>query len=334
MDHSQRPIDNIQNHSDYQRVRPVRSYTVNQLRSGKQAVDLSANTNINTADLKSNPRQLNNLIAYISTRLGISSSTAFMSFRTLLQYSPNRSEFTLAELTNHIANITKNPDDISLDSNNQLSDPKKANNLNQTTTNNTIKSLNDAQASKLAQPSGELNFKTTDKFVSNKAGFRPEAKASLISSSKFSKEVLSNKNFASWLVNNPSAMLLMSKKPAFLNFYTAMTNRQVLKDISPLMLSYLVAIAAQVLKLKQLKNNSTDYDIERIKAQRDNKLVTQQTVNQANKVKAVSDGVYTELTSSAKNFMLEAERFAEEERAMFSSMQKKIERRVKNYFKK
>jgi hypothetical protein len=150
-----------------------------------------------------------------------------------------------------------------------------------------------------------------------------------------SKNVLSNKNFASWLLASPPALASMMTKRDYTNMLSAMMNKNILDKSSPLFIAQMGSLVAQLLKLKQGKTNTTAG----IEEERKLEEITQEDkVSSAEHthsiVDSVKDVINTIPIKSVKDFLLEAERFVEEEIALFYSIQKSIEREILNQVKK
>lgn len=150
-----------------------------------------------------------------------------------------------------------------------------------------------------------------------------------------SRNVLSNKDFASWLLASPPALASMMTKRDYTNLLSAMMNKNILDKSSPLFIAQMGSLVAQVLKLKQGKTNTTaGIEEERISEE----IVQEDKVSSAEHthsiVDSVKDVINTIPIKSVKDFLLEAERFVEEEIALFYSIQKSIEREILNQVKK
>ncbi|MFZ4084632.1 MAG: hypothetical protein ACOYK1_03705 [Vampirovibrionia bacterium] len=150
-----------------------------------------------------------------------------------------------------------------------------------------------------------------------------------------SKNVLSNKNFASWLLASPPALASMMTKRDYTNMLSAMMNKNVLDKSSPLFIAQMGSLVAQLLKLKQGKTNTTAGIEEERKLE---EIIQEDKVSSAEHthsiVDSVKDVINTIPIKSVKDFLLEAERFVEEEIALFYSIQKSIEREILNQVKK
>jgi hypothetical protein len=150
-----------------------------------------------------------------------------------------------------------------------------------------------------------------------------------------SKNVLSNKNFASWLLASPPALASMMTKRDYTNMLSAMMNKNILDKSSPLFIAQMGSLVAQLLKLKQGKTNTTAGIEEERKLE---EIVQEDKVSSAEHthsiVDSVKDVINTIPIKSVKDFLLEAERFVEEEIALFYSIQKSIEREILNQVKK
>jgi|694.fasta_scaffold00001_68 hypothetical protein len=150
-----------------------------------------------------------------------------------------------------------------------------------------------------------------------------------------SRNVLSNKDFASWLLASPPALASMMTKRDYTNMLSAMMNTNILDKSSPLFIAQMGSLVAQLLKLKQGKTNTTA-GIEEERTLEE--IVQEDKVSSAEHthsiVDSVKDVINTIPIKSVKDFLLEAERFVEEEIALFYSIQKSIEREILNQVKK
>jgi hypothetical protein len=150
-----------------------------------------------------------------------------------------------------------------------------------------------------------------------------------------SRNVLSNKDFASWLLASPPALASMMTKRDYTNMLSAMMNKNILDKSSPLFIAQMGSLVAQLLKLKQGKTNTTA-GIEEERTLEE--IVQEDKVSSAEHthtiVDSVKDVINTIPIKSVKDFLLEAERFVEEEIALFYSIQKSIEREILNQVKK
>jgi hypothetical protein len=150
-----------------------------------------------------------------------------------------------------------------------------------------------------------------------------------------SKNVLSNKDFASWLLASPPALASMMTKRDYTNMLSAMMNKNILDRSSPLFIAQIGNLVAQLLKLKQGKTNTTAGIEEERKLE---EIIQEDKVSSAEHthsiVDSVKDVINTIPIKSVKDFLLEAERFVEEEIALFYSIQKSIEKEILNQVKK
>jgi hypothetical protein len=150
-----------------------------------------------------------------------------------------------------------------------------------------------------------------------------------------SRNVLSNKDFASWLLSSPPALASMMTKRDYTNMLSAMMNKNILDRSSPLFLAQMGSLVAQLLKLKQGKVNSTAGMEEEQKLE---DTVQEDKISSAEHTHSIVDSVRNVINTipinSVKDFLLEAERFVEEEIALFYSIQKSIEKEILNQVKK
>jgi hypothetical protein len=156
-------------------------------------------------------------------------------------------------------------------------------------------------------------FSREDKFVSA----NPQASVTQL--------VNSPKEFASWLVNNKAAFIMLKANPELTYLLMTLANPNIQK--SPVLLSEIAKMITQVIKMKRGKSQIEVVD-DVVKETMD-KLVTQEMAEHeasiVNTLKNVFDSVKS---ASVRDFMLEAERFAEEEIANLWSLTLKKEKQI------
>lgn len=262
----------------------------------------------------------NNKLADYSSRLMVSSSTLAITLRNIFKYHPNY-RFSYDELFDMLLKA--------LDSQNLN---PKANIENEKAIKKPI--LTDEKA--LA---GKVEF--LDKFSNTNSALRSTNsmdESSLIdlnrmsylaSNPQYPKQIQSNKDFASWLLNNPAALGSMLSKPKFTSFFISAFNPRMLEKISPVFLSQIASLVGQLLKLRQgkiqgpveaqeeEKLDEAEKDLENASADHKHRIVDE-----------VKNVINTIPIKSVKDFLLEAERFVEEEIAMFYSIQKHLENEI------
>lgn len=137
--------------------------------------------------------------------------------------------------------------------------------------------------------------------------------------------VNSPKEFASWLVNNKAAFIMLKANPELTYLLMALANPNVQK--SPILLSEIAKMITQLIKMKRGRSQVEDFD-DNVKESRD-KAVTQEMMEHeagiVNTLKNVFDSIKP---ASVRDFMLEAERFAEEEIANWWSLTLKKEKQI------
>lgn len=136
------------------------------------------------------------------------------------------------------------------------------------------------------------------------------------------KLALSPKEFASWLVNNRSAFVMLKTNPELTYMLMSLNNPRIQQ--SPVLLAELLKLMTQVLKLKQGKT-STDTD-EALKDIRDKEAARVIADHEANIVNNLANTTTAVAVNPLRDFLLEAERFAEEEIANFWSLALKKEK--------
>jgi len=261
------------------------------------------------------------------TRLQVSTATISNALGDILRSYPNQT-FTYDELFNYVLDA--------MNSKNLLNKPLLYD-------ENALKAFDKGNRGDeyLRQPIYK-DFSREINLVSAAATGRESVKSPKILPSQertnfdfMSKNVLSNKNFASWLLASPPALASMMTKRDYTNMLSAMMNKNILDKSSPLFIAQMGSLVAQVLKMKQGKTNTTAG----IEEERKLEEITQEDkVSSAEHthsiVDSVKDVINTIPIKSVKDFLLEAERFVEEEIALFYSIQKSIEREILNQVKK
>ncbi len=172
--------------------------------------------------------------------------------------------------------------------------------------------------------------KSNDFFVSNKPTTNKPSEESTkhkdISLRILSNLVSSPKVFASWLVNNRAAFILLKDSPQATYILSAISNPNI--ALSPLMLAEISKLIAQLMKLKLGKTTSIDDD-EDIDI-RKQKALGEELGHKLSVVGEVHNVIGSLPVSPLKDFLLEAERFAEEEIANRWSITLKKEKQLEH----
>ena len=261
------------------------------------------------------------------TRLQVSTATISNALGDILRSYPNQT-FTYDELFNYVLEAvnSKNLLNKALPDNEHLTKP-------------TEKDLRYDEYSRLPRYkdfSHEINLVS----AAGASRERINPPKTLISQERtnfdfMSRNVLSNKDFASWLLSSPPALASMMTKRDYTNMLSAMMNKNILDRSSPLFLAQMGSLVAQLLKLKQGKVNSTAGMEEEQKLE---DTVQEDKISSAEHTHSIVDSVRNVINTipinSVKDFFLEAERFVEEEIALFYSIQKSIEKEILNQVKK
>ncbi|NQY81201.1 MAG: hypothetical protein HRT47_12915 [Candidatus Caenarcaniphilales bacterium] len=265
----------------------------------------------------------NNKLADYSSRLMVSSSTLSITLRNIFKYHPNY-RFTYDELFNMLLKA--------LDTQN-LANPK-ANIENERAIRKPIATDDKALAGKV-----ELvdRFSSAKKTPVTNTGFDEsalkddlKAVSYLGNNPQYLKQIQSNKDFASWLLNNPAALGSMLSKPKFTSFFISAFNPRMLEKMSPVFFSQIASLIGQLLKLRQGKASGTSMGIEEEDHLEDARKSSEveNDNHHHNIVDEVKNVINTIPIKSVKDFLLEAERFVEEEIAMFYSIQKHLEKEI------
>lgn len=143
--------------------------------------------------------------------------------------------------------------------------------------------------------------------------------------------VTSPKEFASWLVNNKSAFISMRANPAVTNLLIALQNPQIQQ--SPVMLAEIAKLIAQLIKLKQGSKISEYNDSDRVDEERDKEYNVEVSDHEHHVVSNIRETIENVAITPLRDFLIEAERFAEEEVANLWSLtlkkEKELEKKVK-----
>jgi hypothetical protein len=141
----------------------------------------------------------------------------------------------------------------------------------------------------------------------------------------FSKLVSSPRDFASWLVNNKSAYIALRSQPEVTMLLMAIANQQI--RLSPLMLAELAKLLANLIKLKQ-GSSATESADEKAVQDRAQDYMAESSDKEHSAVQSLMGTVSTVALKPLADFLIEAERFAEEEVANMWSLTLKKEREI------
>lgn len=139
--------------------------------------------------------------------------------------------------------------------------------------------------------------------------------------------VSSPKEFASWLVNNRTAFVALRTMPEVTNLLAAIQNP--LLQQSPIVLAELSMLIAQILRLKLGKQAIDEIDDD----ERRQAILTDLAHREHERVSGVTGVAEPTEINPLKDFLLEAERFAEEEVANLWSLALKKEREFEKTLK-
>jgi hypothetical protein len=148
--------------------------------------------------------------------------------------------------------------------------------------------------------------------------------------------VTSPKEFASWLVNNKAAFISMRANPMVTNLLIALQNPQIQQ--SPVMIAEIAKLLAQLVKLKQGSKVGEYNDSERVDEDRDKEDNLEVSDHEHHVVGHIRETIENVAITPLRDFLIEAERFAEEEVANLWSLtlkkEKELEKKVKASLKK
>lgn len=262
-------------------------------------------------------KELTPLIKLLANRLQISE---LMAYKMVRKFMGTGQSSSFSEMRDFLLDFTKAP--TSYEGANKQPVVKQLQDLNQKTNtneidkgfNNITKNLKDIfiqdKILKARTEGAKLLYTSQNQLT-------PNAKLSLTSL------VTRPQEFASWLVNNKAAFIALRANPELTNIVIAMQNPQIQE--SPVLMAQLVALLVQILKLKAGKSPTEDID-EKAKADRDQAYAIQDSDHEVNIVNTVKETIESLTISPIKEFLIEAERFAEEEVANLWSITLKKER--------
>lgn len=137
--------------------------------------------------------------------------------------------------------------------------------------------------------------------------------------------VSSPQAFASWLVNNRAAFLMLKTNPELVNLLLALNNPNVAK--SPVLLQEIYKMITQLIRLKRGRSQIEDFD-DSVKDNLNSAANREVTEHEANIVHSLRQAVEQMPLKQFSNFLIEAERFAEEEIANMWSLALKKEKEL------
>ncbi|MCE2928416.1 MAG: hypothetical protein LW817_02155 [Candidatus Caenarcaniphilales bacterium] len=150
------------------------------------------------------------------------------------------------------------------------------------------------------------------------------------------KLVSSPREFASWLVNNKAAFIALRSNPEFTYILASLQNPRLQQ--SPILISEIVKLMTQLLKLKAGKATTSDDTDENARSIKDEEDATEIYDHEHNIVNTVKTTVESLAVKPVREFLIEAERFAEEEVANLWSLtlkrEKELEKQLSSGLKK
>lgn len=270
-------------------------------------------------------KELDSLVKLISSRLGVSEFTASRVLRKFMGTGSTGSFMEIKDfLTQFLENGTnaRQVNELATDLQSLQNNPKTQDQNFQPIISRLQYGLNQAQLSQSQSNANNFAKAEQDRFVGLNQARVPENPASAL--------VQSPKLFASWLVNNKAAFILLRSNPEAANLLLALQNPQITK--SPVMLSQMAVLIAQLIKLKAGKSLTEDID-EVKKDDFDKQNLTEAADYESNIVNTVRQNIAANKVDTVKDFLLEAERFAEEEIANLWSLTLKKEKELENKIK-
>lgn len=264
-------------------------------------------------------QELTPLVKLLANRLQISE---LMAFKMIRKFMGTGQASSFSEMKDFLLEFTKAP--TNYEAANKQPVVKQLQELNKKTDSNEIdkgfqnitKNLKDIFIQDKIMKARNEGAKLL--YTSQNQGL-PNAKLQLTSL------VTKPQEFASWLVNNKAAFIALRANPEVTNIVIAMQNPQIQQ--SPTMMAQLVALLVQILKLKAGKSTSLDTD-EKTKEESDLDEAVAASEREANIVNTVKHTIESVPVTPIREFLIEAERFAEEEVANLWSLTLKKEREL------
>jgi hypothetical protein len=285
---------------------------------------INSNTNNLFTGGSISSQDLDPLVKLISTRLGVSDFTAF---RVLRQFMGSANANTFSDIQQFVTQF--------LDGGNQRQVDELAKDLQATQANPKLQEQN------LKPIINRLQYGLTEAKQQIKANQNPQSlaeqdrfvawnQARATNTNPATALVQSPKLFASWLVNNKAAFLTLRSNQTTANLLLALQNPEITK--SPVMMSQILVLISQLLKLKAGKSLTEDID-EKKKDEVDKASLVKDLDHEANIVNYVKETASATKVEILRDFLLEAERFAEEEIANLWSLTLKKEKELENKLK-
>ncbi len=139
------------------------------------------------------------------------------------------------------------------------------------------------------------------------------------------------KAFASWLVNNKAAFITLKTNPQLTYLLLALSNPQIQK--SPVLMAEITKLLAQLIKLRQGKGLETATEDD-VKENLDYQIKQETNVHEHSIVGSVRETLENITINPMRDFLIEAERFAEEEIANLWSLTLKKEKELEEQIRK
>lgn len=167
--------------------------------------------------------------------------------------------------------------------------------------------------------SRELRTSVSDLFNPRSANHSPTTQIPLPTN------LSSPKEFASWLVNNKTAFIALKTNPQLTYLLLAFENPQLQK--SPVMMAQIAKLVAQLIKLRQGKGLG-DSSEEATQEIRNKESLQEEIDHEHNIVNTIKHTFENIGVNPMRDFLIEAERFAEEEIANLWSLTLKKEKQL------
>lgn len=272
-------------------------------------------------------QDLDPLVKLISTRLGVSEFTAF---RVLRKFMGTANANTFQDIQSFITKFLDDPQNQRQV--NELAKDLQTLQKNPNANEQSFKPI----ISRLQYGLQQSNQVQSQTFQNNPALNRQDrfVATSQSQTNPATQLVQTPQLFASWLVNNKAAFIALKQNPQVANLLLALQNPRITQ--SPVMMSQIAVLIGQLLKLKQGKGPTEDKDEIR-KEKLDRKHQAEFSDEAENRVNSINPVSAVENVKALTDFLLEAERFAEEEIANIWSLtlkkEKELEQKLKEGFK-
>lgn len=269
-------------------------------------------------------RDLNNLVRMLASKMQIPENIAYKLIRNLMATGKSFSTDDIKSvLGDYISNAENNPGKVLNNALARLRSPEaKSDQELERIFKPVVSEIKDQFVASREQGVRNAAEQLSSKKITTEKNINPEMMLTKLASSP--------REFASWLVNNKAAFVMLRNNPELTYMMMSLSNPRIQQ--SPVLLAELVKLMAQILKLKQGKTtNDADEALKDIRDKEDARVIADHQADIVNNLTSTALGV---AVNPMRDFLLEAERFAEEEIANLWSLALKKEKILEKKLKK